>query len=168
MSASAGAGESTAVFKGRHMAAILVAFFGVIIGVNLTMATVASRSWTGFVVPNSYVASQEFNGKVAAARRQAALGWEAKLTIIDGVARLEVHDRQGRPVALSAASLTLRSPTTDKADTTVALSKDVGGLAQAVHVADGVWIAEIDVTAEAVAIPWRDTRRLLIENGSAL
>ena len=48
-------------FTGRHMAIIMVAFFGVIIAVNLTMATLASRSWTGLVVKNSYVESQKFN-----------------------------------------------------------------------------------------------------------
>ena len=61
-------------FTGRHMLAAMLAFFGVIIAVNITMAVFAQTSWTGFVVRNSYVASQEFNGKVAAARAQAALG----------------------------------------------------------------------------------------------
>ena len=40
-------------FTGYHMLAIMVAFFGVVIAVNLTMATFASRSWTGLVVENS-------------------------------------------------------------------------------------------------------------------
>ncbi|MER9363202.1 FixH family protein [Mesorhizobium sp. M0500] len=38
------------------------------------MAVLASRSWTGFVVKNSHVASQEFNRK-AGEGAQAALGW---------------------------------------------------------------------------------------------
>ena len=50
-------------FTGRHMLAIMLAFFGTIIAVNLVMAIFASRSWTGLVVKNSYVASQEFNEK---------------------------------------------------------------------------------------------------------
>ncbi|MGO4840209.1 FixH family protein, partial [Rhizobiaceae sp. 2RAB30] len=68
-------------FTGRHMLAIMVAFFGTIIAVNVTMATLAGRSWTGFVVKNSYVASQEFNRKAEQGRAQAALGWESRLTM---------------------------------------------------------------------------------------
>ncbi|TGV41583.1 cytochrome oxidase, partial [bacterium M00.F.Ca.ET.168.01.1.1] len=36
-------------FTGRHMLVIILAFFGVVIAVNLTMATLASTSWTGLV-----------------------------------------------------------------------------------------------------------------------
>ncbi|MER9222002.1 FixH family protein [Mesorhizobium sp. M0644] len=40
---------------------------------------VASRSWTGFVVKNSHVASQEFNRNAEEGRAQAALGWSGPL-----------------------------------------------------------------------------------------
>ncbi|TIS18850.1 MAG: cytochrome oxidase, partial [Mesorhizobium sp.] len=50
-------------FTGRHMLISILAFFAVVIGVNLTMATFAHRSWTGLVVENTYVASQQFNGR---------------------------------------------------------------------------------------------------------
>ncbi|WP_246805071.1 FixH family protein [Mesorhizobium mediterraneum] len=43
-------------FAGRYMPALILAFFTTII-VNLRMAVFASRSWTGFVVKNSCVAS---------------------------------------------------------------------------------------------------------------
>lgn len=49
-----------------------------IIIVDLMMAVLASRSWTGFVVNNSHVASQEFNRK-AGEGAQAALGWSGPL-----------------------------------------------------------------------------------------
>lgn len=62
-------------FSGRHMTAILLAFFGVVVAVNFTMATFATRTFGGVVVANSYVASQKYNGWLAAARRQDQLGW---------------------------------------------------------------------------------------------
>ncbi|MGP1283284.1 MAG: FixH family protein [Parasphingopyxis sp.] len=62
-------------FNGWHMTAILVAFFGVIVVVNMTMATFATRSFGGTVVDNSYVASQRFNDWLEAARQQDELGW---------------------------------------------------------------------------------------------
>ncbi|TIU14500.1 MAG: cytochrome oxidase, partial [Mesorhizobium sp.] len=71
-------------FTGRHMLATILAFFGVVIAVNLTMATFASTSWTGLVVENTYVASQQFNRKAEEGRAQAALGWTGKLTISSG------------------------------------------------------------------------------------
>ncbi|MER8829226.1 FixH family protein [Mesorhizobium sp. M0938] len=46
--------------------------FATIIIVNLTMAVLAS-SWTGFIVENSHVASQEFNRNAQEGRAQAAL-----------------------------------------------------------------------------------------------
>lgn len=60
---------------GWHAAAALVAFFGVVIAVNLTMAIFATRTFGGVVVQNSYVASQKYNGWLEAAERQRALGW---------------------------------------------------------------------------------------------
>ena len=62
-----------AVFSGRHMLLTMLAFFGVIIGVNLTMAWFARSSWTGLVVENSYVASQEFNAKMEARIKEYGL-----------------------------------------------------------------------------------------------
>ena len=62
-------------FSGKHMAAILVAFFGVVIAVNVTMATLATRTFGGVVVENSYVASQKYNAWLDAARKQEQLGW---------------------------------------------------------------------------------------------
>jgi nitrogen fixation protein FixH len=68
-------------FTGWHMTAILLAFFGVIVAVNFTMATFAVRTFGGVVVENSYVASQEYNGWLRAARAQAKLGWKAKVAL---------------------------------------------------------------------------------------
>ncbi len=68
-------------FTGRHMTAILVGFFGVVVAVNITMARLASGTFGGTVVENSYVASQKFNGWLADARRQDQLGWATPLSL---------------------------------------------------------------------------------------
>ncbi|MDF1835022.1 MAG: FixH family protein [Alteraurantiacibacter sp. bin_em_oilr2.035] len=64
-------------FTGKHMLIVMVSGFGIIIAVNLLMATFAVRGFGGVVVENSYVASQEFNGWLEEAERQRALGWTA-------------------------------------------------------------------------------------------
>lgn len=66
-------------FTGRHMAAILVAFFGVVIAVNVLMAKLAIGTFGGEVVENSYVASQHFNRWLDEAGAERALGWQAEI-----------------------------------------------------------------------------------------
>ena len=62
-------------FTGRHMTAILVGGFGVVIAVNVLMADLATSTFGGLVVENSYVASQEFNGWLAKAEASDAMGY---------------------------------------------------------------------------------------------
>jgi nitrogen fixation protein FixH len=90
-------------FTGRHMLAIMLSFFGVVVAVNLLMATLASSTFGGTVVDNSYVASQRFNGWLAEARAQERLGWTARLNL-DGARRVEVAVREG-DAALTGAEL---------------------------------------------------------------
>lgn len=68
----------TRPFTGRHLACIVVAFFAVVIAVNMLMATLAGRSFGGLVVANSYVASQRFNGWLDEADAQRRMGWRAE------------------------------------------------------------------------------------------
>ncbi|HET9398451.1 MAG TPA: FixH family protein [Sphingomicrobium sp.] len=100
-------------FSGRHMTAILVAFFGVVIAVNFTMALFATRTFGGVVVENSYVASQKYNGWLDAARRQEQLGWAIEPGL-DGRRRVTVAINvdgvrsQASPATRWAASRTCR------------------------------------------------------------
>jgi len=64
-------------FTGRHMATILIVFFGIVFAVNFLMARLATSTFGGIVVENTYVASQEFNGWLDQAERQRAMGWTA-------------------------------------------------------------------------------------------
>lgn len=68
-----------------------------VIAVNVTMAFYASSSWSGLVVENTYVASQEFNGKAAAMKAMAASGVAGALTIKGREIRYEIHDKGARP-----------------------------------------------------------------------
>lgn len=62
---------------GKRVAAIFAGGFGIVIAVNLTMATMAVESFHGTVVDNSYVASQSYNGWLKQAAASKALGWQA-------------------------------------------------------------------------------------------
>ena len=63
-------------FTGKHMAAVFVGGFGIVIAVNLFMAFHAVGGFHGTVVDNSYVASQKYNGWLAKAESSRALGWQ--------------------------------------------------------------------------------------------
>jgi nitrogen fixation protein FixH len=67
-------------FTGRHMATILMAFFAIVIAVNVAMARYASSTFGGVVVENSYVASQQFNHWLDEAAKADAQGLRASVT----------------------------------------------------------------------------------------
>lgn len=114
-------------FTGRHMAIILVSFFAVVIGVNVTMAVMAGSTFGGTVVDNSYVASQRFNGWLAEGRAQAALGWDMRAARLgDGRVRLLLVAEGG---TLTGAVLTGRAvhPLGRMADRAMAFREDAPG-----------------------------------------
>jgi nitrogen fixation protein FixH len=156
----------TGTFTGRHMLAIMLAFFGVIIAANLTMAIFALTSWTGLVVQNSYVASQEFNDRAQAGRAQAALGWDGELAYAQGVLRYTLVRDNGAPVALTGVEVTLGRPAYEADDITIELSPtDGGGFGGEIVLGDGQWV--VRVSAEAgLANPYLDIRRILVRNGA--
>ncbi|MEE4452405.1 FixH family protein [Novosphingobium resinovorum] len=88
-------------FNGKHMTAILVAGFGVVLAVNVTMATLASTTFGGIVVENSYVASQDFNRWLDEAAKEKALGW--RLAARRGVEGRVVVDLEVAPSILRQA-----------------------------------------------------------------
>jgi nitrogen fixation protein FixH len=143
----------------------MLTFFGVIIAVNVAMAWFAKASWTGFVVENSYVASQQFNAKMAETRAQQALGWTGHFSIADGAVRYRISDAKGAAVGLEAVSVTFRRPVDDREDRTIALAREAGGYAATHDVADGVWIVEIDAEAN-LPHHYRDTRRIHVVRGA--
>ena len=69
-------------FTGKHMLFTMVAFFGVIVTVNLIMARFAVTTWSGLVGAQHlwWPARQPFNGKAAESRAIDALGYQVKLT----------------------------------------------------------------------------------------
>ncbi|PTE11344.1 FixH family protein [Mesorhizobium helmanticense] len=158
--------QKTGEFTGRHMLLTILGFFGVIIAVNLTMATLASTSWTGLVVENTYVASQQFNRKAEEGRAQAALGWTGKLTIARGEVRYSLTDAGGKPVPLHGVKVLFRHPAYESQDKSVTLALAAGQEFAAQHMPkDGVWIVEVYADA-GPAKPYRDVRRIMISQGA--
>ncbi len=140
-------------FTGRHMTMILVAFFGVVIAVNFTMAWFASATFGGLVVENSYVASQEFNGWLEKARTEKALGWT--LDLKRGPAeRLDVRlASEGKALPGARVSILANHPLGRLPERTLTF-RDLGaGRYESIEaLPDGRWILHVEAMARGRVI----------------
>src|SRR5690606_36597420 len=151
---------------GRHMLLVMVAFFGVIITVNVTMAVLATRSWTGLVVGNTYVASQEFNERTERGRAQMALGWQAALSVEPGRLGYRITDQNGSVILLEHVTMLLHRPVSAANDTEIVLERSAdGGYAADITLDDGSWIVEVEAEA-GLEFPYRDVRRIQVSEGA--
>jgi nitrogen fixation protein FixH len=129
-------------FTGRHMLIIMICFFGVVLAANLTMVYFARLSWTGLVVRNSYVASQEFNGKTAAMAKAAEISVHIELEKTQVM--LTLRDKNGWPVRAEAATLTLGRPSHEGEDQAITLAAQDPGVFTARHsLSHGQWSGSI-------------------------
>jgi len=153
-------------FTGRHMLFVMLGFFGVIITVNVTMAVLANRSWTGLVVGNTYVASQQFNERTERGKEQMALGWEPVLSVEPGHLAYRISDADGSPISLDGVTMLVHRPVSAAADTEIVLERSVdGSYAADVTLDDGSWIVEVEAKA-GLEFPYRDVRRILVSEGT--
>lgn len=147
----------TSQFTGRHMAGVLIAFFAVVIAVNVVMARFASSTFGGAVVDNSYVASQHFNRWLDEAARERTLGWRAEAKRLAD-ARVEVTlSSGGAPVNGLAA--TARHPLGRLADRDLTFGA-LGGnrFVSRKPLPAGRWTLRL--TASAGADTWRTEREI--------
>lgn len=132
-------------FTGWHMTAIIVGFFGVVIAVNILMATLAVRTFGGTVVDNSYVASQGYNSWLAQAQKQEELGWRADISrIASGHVHVAVHLPQGGSADISVTGTAIR-PLGDTPEVTLHFRRDGGGFLSARPLPDGRWLIRVTI-----------------------
>jgi nitrogen fixation protein FixH len=150
-------------FTGKHMLATMVAFFGVIITVNLIMARFAVTTWSGLVVPNTYVASLQFNAQAAAARALAA--WGSRLSLIPNADGLEIDfiDSAGNLALADSIIAELRRPVGEHQDRHMVLTRDPDGIYRAAgELAEGEWIATVTATLNGQTL-YRKGRRFHVK-----
>ena len=134
----------TAGFTGWHMLGVMALFFGTIISVNLVMAWNAVSSWSGLVVKNTYVASQEFNGKVADARRLAATGLAGTLEATREGLGYRLVGRDNTPVSVDHVTATLKRPVDERDDVVLTLQPAGEGLFRVDRtIATGQWVVDL-------------------------
>jgi len=131
---------------GWHVLAMFVAFFGVIIAVNFTLAYKAISTFPGLEVENGYVASQSFDTEMAA---QKALGWtlDSGYDPADNQLRLTFRDVAGQPVAVTDLTVLVGRATEASDDITPVFVQSGGTYAATAALAKGKWM--MAVTAHA-------------------
>ena len=114
--------------SGRTVLVWLVAFFGVVIGVNVVMMKLAIDTLPGTDVDSPYKASLAYNGEIQAAQDQAARRWSVTGHLernADGAAAVNIEARDARDVPLTGLGFSVRlsRPADKRADRVVALTE---------------------------------------------
>ena len=126
---------------GRKVFLMFLAFFGLIIAVNVTMAVQAVKTFPGLEVANSYVASQTFDADRAAQER---LGWTVKPAYADGALTLDIRDREGKPAPVADLAILLGRTTMAAQDQRPALTFADGVYSAPVSLAPGAWLIHLE------------------------
>ncbi len=151
-------------FTGRHMLAVVVAFFGVVIAVNIVMAMAATGTFPGLVVENSYVASQEYNSLLAAARAQQGAGWRLEIDAPGGVMKVRLLDGEGALERDLNVSAWAGRPSSTLDDRLLDLVEGANGYGAREALPVGQW--EIDIEARrGDELVFRESRRLYVGKG---
>lgn len=116
---------------GWHVLAICIAFFVVVAAVNAYMMREAVMTFSGLEAENPYKEGLAFNRRLAAARRQAELGWSVDVALAGTAetglaATLDLRGADGLAPAGVAGIMRLERPADRRDDRTAALT-DLGG-----------------------------------------
>ena len=144
---------------GTKVFLMLVAFSGIVIGVNVTMMKLAIATLPGTDVDSPYAAGLAYDREISAAQYQAARKWQVNAHIerrADGnaVLQVEARDAAGQPVTGLKFAGRLERPTDKRADLAVELAEVGIGIyrGNAASVAPGQWdlVIEGDAKGERV------------------
>ena len=116
---------------GWHVLAIVCTFFAVVIAVDVGMAVMAYRTFSGEVAKDPYEAGLVYNHTLAQRRAEAALGWNSSIAEAPGMVRLAMTDRDGRPVAGLTVTAKLERPATEAGSVNVAFTQSSPGVYEA-------------------------------------
>lgn len=131
---------------GWHVLAMFVAFFGVVIAVNVGLAWKAISTFPGLEVDNGYIASQTFDAEMAA---QKALNWTLN-PVYDPVRnemRLTFSDASGQPVTVRSLSVLVGRTTEQADDMKPAFALVDGVYVATARLAMGKWMMAVEANA---------------------
>ena len=118
---------------GRAVLVMLIAFFGIVIGVNLVMMRFAIDTMSGTDVDSAYRASLAYEREIRTAHEQDTRHWRveahiARSAAVSAVVRIAAHDSKGAPLTGLVFSARLERPADKRADRTIALTEVETGI----------------------------------------
>lgn len=144
---------TTSRLTGKHVLAIIVAFFLTIIVANAIFITLAVKTFPGEQEKKSYLQGLAFNQKIAEREAQKALGWNAEIagaSLRNGVAEIDLLfvSAMSAPIASLNVSGALRRPAADGADHALVFEQIEPGRyrTRANNVEPGAWRLEATAT----------------------
>jgi nitrogen fixation protein FixH len=131
---------------GRFVLICLIAFFGMIIGVNVVMMRYALETLPGVEVDSPYEAGLAYGRDIDAARDQANRGWKVSAHVArdsrgDASVRVEARDHNGNPITGLRFSAVLERPADRRADRPVDMVPEGDAVyrAKVSDLAPGLW-----------------------------
>jgi nitrogen fixation protein FixH len=159
--------KRTREVTGRTVLLSLIAFFAVVVAVNLVMLRAATSTFGGLETASSYRAGLQFGHELAAASAQDHLRWRvdgrvARNTAGEAAIEVSVHDaRGGAPLGL-VLEATLDHPTDARRDRHLTLTQVRPGLFRgAIAAAAGQWDFIIDILRDNGRV-FRSKSRLIL------
>lgn len=132
---------------GYHVLAGIIGFFLIIFAVNAVMIYKAETTFGGLDTDDAYRKGLNYNDRIAAADKQAKLGWSDKAEYDAETQRLRISltDEAGDPIPGLKVTAKMQRPTTSKLDEEIALAP-TGGAVYEANVAElepGWWTVNI-------------------------
>lgn len=145
---------------GRHVLAIVLAFFTVVFAVNAAFVWFALESWTGLETENAYVEGLNYDKELQRAEAQRALGWRLQHGWAGRAFEVRLLDASAKPVGGVELSAVFRRPTHEGEDASVVLQPRGAGLyrSETLRLAPGQWDLLILVRREGMTVFRREDR----------
>lgn len=132
---------------GYHILAMLIAFFSVIIAVNVAFIYFAVTTFSGIETDNAYKRGVAYNQQHEVARREAALGWQGGVKLEGNVPVVTLVDKAGAPLSGMTVSAKIGRPSVDRFDRPLTFREPTAGryVAETAPLESGAWVTVIEV-----------------------
>lgn len=151
---------------GRHVLYTLFGFFGVMLIANGIFVYFALTTFNGLESPTAYQDGVDYNARIQAERRQAALGWKHEILLrAEGVLVVSLKDRSGLAVTGLTIRGTLARPASDRFTRDLVFQEAEPGRykVELEGIQGGNWIAALSATDASANAIYRLKERLWLK-----
>lgn len=155
-------------FTGRHFLICILAFFGVIFGMNIVFIYFATNTWTGLYQENAYIDGLNYNRTIEAAEAQEALEWKGSLELSSlgnqKVITFKLADKNDEALSGFIVKAKIRRPTLQEYDQSFILAESKAGYYETTLDLpfNGQWHVSLQATASD-GTPYKIEQRFFVK-----